>query len=126
MCTCPVVQGVGHVAKYMLMCMHGSNRSYYTIYMISYMPVYSLLCLPSPICLPASTIRRAPRIYPWSFIIYFISMCTCPVVQGVGHVAKCMLMCMHGSNRSYYTIYMISYMPVYSLLCLPSPICLPT
>ena len=25
------------------------------------------------------------------------SKCTCPVMQGVGRVAKCMLMCMHGS-----------------------------
>ena len=62
------------------------------------------------------------------FSFIYTSMCTCPVVQGVGHVAKCMLMCMHGSNISYYTIYIydLLYIPVYSLLCLPSPICLPT
>ena len=46
--------------------------------------------------------------------LYNTSMCTCPVVQGVGRVAKCMLMCMHG----YYTIYMISYMPLWSPVCL--------
>ena len=48
-------------------------------------------------------------------------MCTCPVVQGVGRVAKCMLMCMHG----YYTIYDLLYAPLVSymsspILCLPS------
>ena len=41
------------------------------------------------------------NIHP-SFLISYTSECTCPVVQGVGHVAKCMrLMCMHGS----YTVY---------------------
>ena len=47
-----------------------------------------------------------PKVFLFSYI--YTSMCTCPVVQGVGRVAKCMLMCMHG----YYTIYMISYMPL--------------
>ena len=49
-------------------------------------------------------------------------MCSCPVVQCVGCVAKCMLMCMHGSNISYYTIYMIFYwyIPLHSPICLPS------
>ena len=63
--------------------------------------------------------------------LYTTSKCTCPVVQGVGRVAKCMLMCMHGSYRSYHTdlLYapMVSYVCLClpSILCLPSPICLP-